>query len=190
MINDVSIDLIKLDCFEAMIQDIIEASDKQVSDQPTNCKGFQGMTVTEPKLQVCLACLLHKFCQMRKPTSQTAQGVACKANTCHQAYCFSAILANPDLGKPEGEQAPDPATHTTGGTLGYGQLANQSSTLVTPATHTLTHGIQPDQQATTPQWGYQTTPDGSILATPPSSQERDWGPPATHSGAQTTLART
>jgi hypothetical protein len=153
-INNVSIDLIKLDCFETMIQDIIEASDKQVSDQPTNRKGFQGTKVTEPKLRVCLVCLLHEFCQMRKPASHTARGVARKANTRRQAFCFSAILVNPDLGKPEGEQAPVPATQTTGGTLGQAQLTNQPPIIVTPATRSSTRGIQPNRRATTPQWGY------------------------------------
>jgi hypothetical protein len=121
---------------------------------------------------------------MRKPASQTARGVARKANTRRQAFCFSAISPNPDLGEPKGEQAPVPATQTTGGTLGHAQQANQPPIFVTPASRTSTRGIQPNQQATTPQWGYQTTPDGTILATPPPTRERDWGPPATHGGPQ------
>jgi hypothetical protein len=183
-INNVSIDLIKLDRCKAMIQDLIEADDKNAFDQPANHNGMHGKMVTSLKLRVCLVRLLHDFCQMHKPVSQTACGVAHKSNTCCQAFCFSAILANPDLGKPDEGQAPVPATQTTESTLVFAQPTNQAIMLVTPASQTLTHGALPNQQVTIPQWGYQTTPEGAILKTPPSSQQRDWGPPAMHGQPQ------
>jgi hypothetical protein len=183
-INNVRIDLINLDRFEAMIEDLIKADDKHVFDHPANCNVPQGKTVSSTKLCTCLVCLLHKFCQMRKPASQTACEVAYKPNNCHQAYRFSVILANPDLGKPDEGQAPVPTTWMTAYMPGSVQPTKQATTLVTLASQALPHGAQPNQRTTIPQWGYQMTPGGTILRTPPSNQQRDWGPPATHGHPQ------
>jgi hypothetical protein len=147
MINDVSIDLIKLDRFEAMIQDIIEADNKHAFDQPIarHRKASRGKVVTSPKLCVCLTFLLCEFHQMRKPMSPMAHGLACKANTRCQAFCFSAISANPDLGEPDEGQAPVSASQTAEGMLNYAQPTDQATTIVTLASQTLTCGTLPNQ---------------------------------------------